>query len=295
MSRLILPALFAAAILFASAVTALAGAQDHNSHSARPEYLHTSTGRALTVRIRVEPGSFNAGKPVKLYLSPVDRSGEPVRDLEISHERILHVIIISADFRHFAHLHPEDFGTITQEVRKEAEYMVGYAFPEPGVYLVAADFASKGEHYSAHHYLHVGGTPEMDAPDTGLSRTWEEDGYKVVLSGPEHIKAGDESRFLFRIEKDGRPVTDLQQYLAAPMHLAIVLADLKQFIHAHGEVPGQEHTEHVGSHIHGHAPVNFGPELAATIKFPARGVYKIFGEFKNKGKVLTSEFTVLAE
>lgn len=91
-------------------------------------------------------------------------------------------------------------------------------------------------------------------------------------------------------------MTDLEPYLSAPMHLAIIMSNLNNFIHAHGEVSGaptvQQHT--VG-HIYGTVPEKFGPEIEAHVIFPAKGFYQIFSEVKHQGKVILLNFLVEVE
>jgi Cu+-exporting ATPase len=136
----------------------------------------------------------------------------------------------------------------------------------------------------------------MADAERDLSRRKKFGDYEVSLSTtPVRVQAGKEARLEYLITKDGAPVTDLEPYLAAPMHIAIVLADLKTFLHEHGEVPSAEHAEHMGVHIHGAVPERFGPAITAEIVFPQKGLYHVFGEFRHGGKVVVSSFAVEAE
>ena len=98
--------------------------------------------------------------------------------------------------------------------------------------------------------------------------------------------------YIFR--KDGRPVTDLEPWLEAPMHLAIVSSDLKYFLHVHGEVPGMEHAGHEEGHMHMHmsVPSEFGPEIEVPVVFPGKGLYEVYGQAGYKGKVILTKFMV---
>jgi hypothetical protein len=104
------------------------------------------------------------------------------------------------------------------------------------------------------------------------------------------IKAGEETSLQYTIEKDGKPVTDLNPYLGAAMHLAVVSDELKQYIHAHGTVPGEPHAHH--DHMHAKPPKTFGPEIESDVVFPAKGTYTIFSQVKHGEKVLLLEFMV---
>jgi hypothetical protein len=98
----------------------------------------------------------------------------------------------------------------------------------------------------------------------------------------------------YSIEKDGKPVSDLESYLAAPMHLAIIAADFRNFIHAHGEIPGFSSVYSV-DHIHGADHNGFGPVIEANVIFPVKGIYQIFSEIKHHGKVIVTSFMLTVE
>ena len=111
---------------------------------------------------------------------------------------------------------------------------------------------------------------------------------------PEGITAGKETTLIYRFNKKGAPVTDLQPYIAAIMHVEVISADLKQFIHEHGFVPGMPIMEMQGHQMMQamSLPSAFGPEIKVPMTFPAVGLYMIFGEVKHKGKVILTNFMV---
>lgn len=136
------------------------------------------------------------------------------------------------------------------------------------------------------------------------SQTKEFDGYRVTLSSPEKIKAGERTKLSYYIEKDGKPVSDLEPYLAAAMHIALVRQDFGLFRHTHGEAsePGsvwfqQMLGKYFKYHIH-FAPDRFGPKIITqpwTTIFPTPGVYQVFGEFKHEGKITVADFMIKVE
>jgi hypothetical protein len=71
-----------------------------------------------------------------------------------------------------------------------------------------------------------------------------------------------------------------------------VLADLKQFIHAHGVIPGESDTHMDHMHMHAEPEKKFGPEIESVVVFPVKGVYKIFSQVNDRGTVLLFEFMV---
>jgi Cu+-exporting ATPase len=211
----------------------------------------------------------------------------------VHHERILHVVIIGGDLRTFAHIHAEDLGPVTGEMLNKASFSLRFTFPKAGAYLLGIDFATQDGLYSKTAMLDVSGRPKMSAPSMYASRQKDFGAYHVALAAPKRINADEDTTFRFRITKEGKPVTGLEPYLGAPMHLAVVRSDLTQFIHAHGYSPGDLHMR-LG-HREAAPSERYGPEIDADIKFPASGGYKIFCQVQHEGKVLLFDFMVRVE
>jgi len=247
------------------------------------------------VTLKIDPSGIVAGKSGTITISIKDSLGRPEQELTMMHDRTLHVVIASQDFTVFSHIHPEDFGPITPEMKKTAQYPVYYTFPKSGHYIIGIDFALKDRAYSRHFVIDVAGTSEMGVPVKDFSRQKRFEDYEVALTTmPEGITAGKETTLIYRFNKDGAPVTDLEPYIAAIMHVSVISTDLNQFIHEHGFVPGMPVMEMQGHHMM-HAmslPSAFGPEIKVPVTFPAAGVYTIFGEVKHKGKVILTHFMV---
>jgi hypothetical protein len=218
-------------------------------------------------------------------------NGRPLQGLAVSHERILHTLIIGRDMRSFAHIHPEDAGPITGKMLSQATFPLHFTFSKAGEYLVGVDFFAGDNFYSRMFRLSVSGKPAMGAPKMDFSTNKIFGEYRVTFTAsPMNIKAGEETSLTYMIEKDAKPVTDVNPYLGAAMHIAVVSEDLKQYIHVHGSVPGEPHGHH--DHMHVKPPRKFGPEIEADVIFPVKGIYTIFGQVKHRGKVLVFDFMV---
>ncbi len=262
---------------------------------------HEHMGGAVTapeviVDLETMPAELRAGTPATITLFIKDAGGKPLQDLTVTHERLVHVVIVSADFSTFAHIHPDDFGTVTPEMIRSARFPVRYTFPRAGRYLLALDSAVKDVPFSEHFTLDVGGKPRMGTFKEDLSRRKMFGDYEVVLATePEQISAGKEAVLKYTITRRGKPVADLEPYLSAPMHLAVVEDNLNNFIHTHGELPGMPHHPMTMGHMHGEVPARFGPEIDVSLIFPVKGLYQIFGEVKHEGKVILTSFMVWVE
>jgi uncharacterized membrane protein len=256
----------------------------HEHYATRPEpviYLETS------------PADAKAGTPVKMTVHIEGQNGQPLEGLTVHHERILHAIVIGSDLKVFAHIHPEDIGPVTDEMLRKATFPLRFTFPKAGEYLVGLDFATADGLYSKPAHIKVSGRPTMVEAKPDFSTEKDFGAYHVALKiSPANIKAGEETTLRYHIEKNKKPVADLSPYLGAPMHLAIVSEDLKQFIHAHGVIPGESHTHMDHMHMHAEPGDKFGPEIESVVVFPAKGVYKIFSQVNHQGTVLLFDFMV---
>jgi hypothetical protein len=232
-----------------------------------------------------EPADPQPGQPVAFRYRVSDaRSGQVLTDLPINHERPMHLIAVSKDLTQFQHIHPE--------VGAHGAYSVTTEFPEAGTYVLYDEFVHDGQTVLDRRELPVG-----EASQTGASLTPDlepktVDDVTISLSAPEKIRAGEEASFTFAgLTRDGQQVTNLEPYLGAAAHVAIVSDDTNDFAHVHGEAgetgKGHEDMESMDS-----PPTVFGPEVSFRYTFPHLGLYKIWGQLGYKGSVITVPYVV---
>jgi methionine-rich copper-binding protein CopC/putative copper export protein len=252
-------------------------------------------------QLATDPATLAPNVPTTLTFTLHDFQGNPVQDLVLDHNRIIHVVIASADFSIFAHIHTEDLAPVTPEIRKAAVFPVRYTFPKPGPYLVSVDFMERGYAFSDQFYLNVGAPSAASDPKTeDFSLRENIEGYDVSLkTSPATLKAGAPATLDYHIEKNGKPFTAMSPYLAVPMHISIIRDDLMGFLHIHGLLPVSFTGKLLGESIHAShllLPDKFGPDIEATnFTFPSPGIYHIFGEFSAARKVVVTQFTVRVE
>jgi copper transport protein len=265
------------------------------------EFAYFERPARARAQLATSPAVLAPNVPTMLTFSLRDYQGNPVQDLVLDHNRIIHVIIASRDFSVFSHIHVEDFGPATPEMLSTAVFPVHYTFPKPGQYMVSVDFTERGYLFSDQFYLNVGGTGMMSAPESeSLSLQQQIDGYDVTLKTfPARLKAGAPATLDYHIEKGRKPLTTMNPYLAVPMHISIIRDDLMGFLHIHGLLPVSFIGKLLGDSTHAShffLPNNFGPDIEATnFAFPSAGIYHIFGEFSVAGKVVVTRFTVRVE
>ncbi len=233
-------------------------ADSHKEHKAHKAHTAENVDN-LNVKLDTEPNKISAGEPVSLMLHLTDAEGEPITDLMVHHDRILHVLIVSENLQTIGHIHPEDFEDRDMMAELEGVYTVQFTFPYSGRYILAIDVMTADAEYTKHIYVDVAGDKKMSELTHDMRRemhvvSYTEQGedrftkavsitekegaskYMVKMKAPEKIKVGEMVHITYHFTHAGKPVTDLVPFLDAPMHFAIVSNRLDGILHTHGTV-----------------------------------------------------------
>ncbi|MEK4012705.1 MULTISPECIES: hypothetical protein [Peribacillus] len=180
--------------------------------------------------------------------------------LEISHEKIMHLIIVSADLEDYYHLHPEEKGN--------GVYTLKFALPENS-YKAFVDIKPKNLAYQVSpielqvgkgHSEHEGNSLKVD---TNLTKTINE---KTVELNTTELGINKAVTLSFDTKE-----TTPEPYLGALGHV-VILDDMgEKFVHVH---PTSEE------------------KTVFETKFDKPGIYKVWGEFKFDGKVNSYPFVI---
>jgi hypothetical protein len=182
----------------------------------------------------------------------------------------MHLIVVSKDLLYFDHIHPEYKGN--------GEFRVTTQFPAGGEYTVIAEFIPTGMAVMTKtQWMTVQGSASKAAtikPDKNLTKIV--DGKEITLSF-DHMMSGMDLNMTFNIKdaKTKEPITNLQPYLGAVGHVVILSADTEMYLHVH---PTEEKAT--------------GPEAKFMTSFSKSGVYKVWGQFQQNGKVFVVSFVV---
>lgn len=181
-------------------------------------------------------------------------------ELEISHEKIMHLIIVSADLDDYYHLHPEE--------KRNGMYTLNFDLPENS-YKVFVDIKPKNLVYQVSPIeLHVGKdhSEHEENPlkvDTNLTKTINE---KTVELTTTELGINKDVTLSF----DTKGITP-EPYLGALGHVVILDEKGEKFVHVH--------------------PTSEEKTLFET-KFDKPGIYKVWGEFKFDSKVNAYPFVI---
>lgn len=245
----------------AARADATAGSHAHHDQEGAAKYR---------THLQLHPAPAQAGQSVTLTLTVRNGEGRAVSRLTPSHERPMHLFIVSRDLRHFAHVHPSLAGDA---------FRVQHTFAAAGEYTLFVDYQQPGRGQVVdRHNVHVkGATSPVTAALTESPRTQRADGLEVTLHSDAELRAGEAAMLHFDITDAaaGKPVVDLEPYLGAMAHFMVLSADGRDFVHVHAL-----DTRGSASRVSAHAV------------FPRAGLYKLWAQVQRHGEVATVPFVV---
>jgi hypothetical protein len=261
-----------------------------------------------------EPSAIPVGKPATWTLKVTDdKSGAPVTDFETEMTKKMHLIVVKNDLSWFNHIHPT--------LKENGDFVVTTTLPTDGSYKIYADYTPTGraQEVPQHEFATGGKTPVPSSvtlsPDK-MQGAWlkkkfeshpegepEKKGgatYEVALMPmPSPLKAGQNSMLHFQVrDAKGQPLKDLQPYLGAMGHCVILSNDTTKYLHSHPMAPGASHDMSkmgdmdMSKMNEAPAPKSGGPDVIFHTNFPEAGLYKVWGQFMHKGKIITASFVV---
>jgi hypothetical protein len=243
------------------------------------------------------PGEVRTGIPANLkFFVNILPQRSPVLNLDIEHEKYMHVIGVRDDLTNFFHIHPDNAGG--------GIWNVWHSFNEPGKYKLWSDVTYQGETHSyGHNTFQVTGSTTAQSSSRYIEfiNHIVVDKYQVHADYPTPIVMGRETDIHFTIEDYTGNGIELEPYLGADMHLAVIRDDLSSYIHTHPEGHSEMDDHHSYKFIN--TALAHGPEgdpipdkeVHFTVNFPEAGVYKMFAQFRPKGIDLPADQSLVAE
>lgn len=183
-------------------------------------------------------------------------------ELEVSHEKYMHLIIVSSDLTNYHHLHPKQKGEGIYQIKVDLANQLYKAF---------VDITPKGLPYSVTPIeFQVG---EMNHHDHHDHHRLVADQNFIKTINDQTVELTTKS---FEVNKDIRLRFDvkdakLEKYLGALGHVLILDEDGQKYIHVH--------------------PVADDQTIFET-QFDQPGMYKIWAEFKFGGQVNVYPFVI---
>src|SRR5262249_25831913 len=197
-------------------------------------------------------------------------AGFEAKNLQIVHEKLLHLILVSHDLSWFSHEHPEPIGNGAFRLRT--------TFPAGGAYVLFNDFTpdSSGMQVVPLEMTVAGPTRRPREPKVAAAKPKRIDGCDVALSHTPLLPS-IACAMTFTLTRHGQALTDLEPFLGVQGHLILVNRERTVFVHSHP-------LENQPSTVPGAVQFN--------VVFERPGVYKAWGQFQRQGNVLTVPFVV---
>ncbi len=262
------------------------------------------TGRHTYGLTLEAPGRAVAGQPAALIFSIHEvPSGRRVREFETVHEKPLHLLLVSTDFRWFEHQHPA-LGT-------DGRFRLTWTFPRPGRTLLFTDFTpADGDNQILRTTIAIGGSgkrfalyPALKADADSVKRVGET---RVALKcRPQALRANHQLTLTYTLkDMAGRPRTDFQPILGVMGHLIALREDGRTVVHTHtlqGVQAGSYGAAMLAMWQAGQpelVPITadmvteHGPCFSFKLTLPKPGRYKLWAQFLRRSQWLTVPFTL---
>jgi hypothetical protein len=193
---------------------------------------------------------------------------KPVTTFAIVHDKPMHMVVARRDLSGYQHLHPT--------MAPDGTWTVTMNLDKPGMWRAVADFTANGAGGAQTAVtlgtdLTVAGAYQPIAVPAA-AREVQVDGYTVAYEGT--LQIGATAPLLFRVFKNGNPVTNLDPYLGSYGHLVFLRQLDLAYVHTHPE------TALAGGAV----------KFWATA--PSTGTYRMFFDFQVDGQVHSAPFTL---
>ena len=223
------------------------------------------------LRVTVTPRNWKPGQKVRMRFEVLDpKTGARVRKLQIVHERLFHLFLVSGDLEFFAHEHPE--------LQPDGTFLFETVLPKPGFYRLLGDFYPEGgtPQLAVKTLLSGGASQELLAAPVLRENLTPRKPSNLTIelrTEPWPPLAGLKTMLFFKVD----PADQLQPYLGAWGHLLAGSADLIDLIHTHPFI------------------ADGGPEMQFNLVFPRPGAHRLWAQFQRAGVVNTAAFTVMVK
>ncbi|MFN0073908.1 MAG: hypothetical protein ACKVVP_20705, partial [Chloroflexota bacterium] len=235
---------------------------------------------------------LTAGELTKLTFRLTDPStAAPVTDLVVSHDMLVHAIVVDDDLRNFQHLH----ATPTDE---PGAFVLDVSFPRDGPFVIYTETQrADGSVVTGRQNVTVG---TVNTPQIALERDLSEKIFgltRLYLVDTDGLTAGKEARLRLTANdsRTGVPRVDLKPYLGAAAHVVVIGDQHQSFAHLHGQLPRAANV-HGDGHGASTLPNQFGPNIVFDYTFPTTGLYKIWVETRDvNARLMTASYVVFVQ
>jgi hypothetical protein len=251
--------------------------------------LHEATDSTIGITNTAQGYTFDSSTTVldgsQLYQFRIlGGDGTPHTTFLFDNTKLLHLYAIREDLTNFHHVHPTMASDGTWSVRLPLDLA--------GPYNLYVDFLLRDplglpRHLVLRRTLSVPGSYKLSPVIPAPSMSAEGDGYTITfLTAP---KPWTVMYLPARVTRGGKPVTDIQPYLANYAHFTSFQVTTGLVGHAHPleyAGAGREGWPDISNSLRG------GPIMTFHAEFPGAGDYRAFIEFQTGGELHTAQMTI---
>jgi len=213
-----------------------------------------------------------------------------IANYALDQTKLMHLIIVRADFREFTHVHP---------TLHAGHFRILVALSSGQRYYAFADSTPAGIGQQVVRFtLKAGEPPPVQTTKVAASLPQVAAGPYVVRLTRTIVPVGKPVALAVTITRNGRLASDLQPYLGAAAHVVVVATSDLSYIHVHPMARGQKMVMGgmSGSSLPDMQPSHrVDPHL--DLYLPAlthRGAYKMWLQFRGGGTLYAAPFTLVA-
>ncbi|AZN42966.1 hypothetical protein [Paenibacillus albus] len=216
---------------------------------------------------------LQSNEEASIQLQVLDPSGKPVQHFKEDMTKLMHLIVVSSDLSTFEHIHPDYVAN--------GWFHAKVNFPHGGQFLLVSEFMPDNAGLTVYkQWVTVDGkkaAAKKLVPDKQFTQTV--DGLQITLSAmPDiaEVRGGDMAMLNFTL-KDAATgkFIQLEPYLGTAGHCVILDEKAKQYLH-----------------VHAASDMSSGSNVMFHAEFPKAGIYKLWGQFQYKGKVIVAPFVI---
>lgn len=211
----------------------------------------------------VEMTTTREGSQVTFRFRILQPKTRKLAKLQLIHEKLFHLFLISRDLEDFRHEHPE--------LQADGSFLYQARLEKPGMYRVLCDFyPENATPQMIPKTLLLPGDSKPATLKLDLSPKAASNLRVTLRTEPEQPLAGTKTMLFFDLD----PADGLEQYLGAWGHMLVASEDLIDLVHNH---PAWE---------------DAGPNVQFNLIFPRAEMHRIWVQFQRKGVVNTAAFNV---
>ncbi len=196
----------------------------------------------------------------------------PIHAYELEMTKLLHVIIVSDDFKTFMHVHPK--------LLSSGHFVLDQVLPRPALYHIYSDARASGIGQQVFRFDFQAGKAVPTAPRDLSERNAvaHVDGYSVTLSSLP-LRSGSSARIEVHVAKGGMPATDVHPYLQALAHAVFLDAGDLTYVHVHPVALGSS-TGPASAMVYSNDAAVVSPNMLLSVTVNEPGTYKLWFQFR---------------